>query len=118
MHNTIEKVRTKGKGLCEKVCAKGKGFWLSASLFVMTLAMTTTFCANAPDTDQVMNGVIDIIFEVAKYVGIVLAVSGIFQLILAYKDDNADGQSRAVRLVVVALVLLGLETLVGLTGLI
>lgn len=65
-----------------------------------------------------MKGVINIIFEVAKYVGIVLAVSGIFQLILAYKDDNADGQSRAVRLVVVALVLLGLKTLVKLTGLI
>jgi len=105
MHNAIEKVRTKGKKL-----------WLSASLFAMTLAMTTTFCA--PSTDQVMNGVIEIIFEVAKYVGIVLAVSGIFQLILAYKDDNADGQSRAVRLVVVALVLLGLKTLVELTGLI
>lgn len=107
MHNAIEKVRTKGKKL-----------WLSASLFAMTLAMPTTYCSSAPSTDTVMKGVIEIIFEVAKYVGIVLAVSGIFQLILAYKDDNADGQSRAVRLVVVALVLLGLKTLVKMTGLV
>ncbi|MGN0710254.1 MAG: hypothetical protein ACI4LO_00735 [Anaerovoracaceae bacterium] len=83
---------------------------------IILAAPVMTFCA--PTTDQVMKGVINIIFEVAKYVGIVLAVSGIFQLILAYKDDNADGQSRAVRLVVVALVLLGLKTLVQLTGLI
>lgn len=83
---------------------------------IMLLFPVMTMCA--PTTDQVMTGVINIIFEVAKYVGIVLAVSGIFQLILAYKDDNADGQSRAVRLVVVALVLLGLKTLVQLTGLI
>ena len=84
--------------------------------FVAYLFPVMTMCV--PTTDQVMTGVINIIFEVAKYVGIVLAVSGIFQLILAYKDDNADGQSRAVRLVVVALVLLGLKTLVQLTGLI
>ena len=83
---------------------------------VLLLCPVMTLCV--PTTEQVMNGVINIIFEVAKYVGIVLAVSGIFQLILAYKDDNADGQSRAVRLVVVALVLLGLKTLVQLTGLI
>lgn len=83
---------------------------------ILLLFPVMTMCV--PSTEQVMNGVINIIFEVAKYVGIVLAVSGIFQLILAYKDDNADGQSRAVRLVVVALVLLGLKTLVQLTGLI
>lgn len=89
-----------------------------ASVFMCAAVMIpmATFCA--PTTDQVMNGVLNIIFEVAKYVGIVLAVSGIFQLILAYKDDNADGQSRAVRLVVVALILLGLKTLVKMTGLI
>ncbi|MGN0671728.1 MAG: hypothetical protein ACI4KE_03770 [Anaerovoracaceae bacterium] len=87
-----------------------------AVICTLVLAPVLTFCV--PSTDQVMKGVINIIFEVAKYVGIVLAVSGIFQLILAYKDDNADGQSRAVRLVVVALVLLGLKTLVKMTGLI
>lgn len=88
----------------------------AALVSLVLFAPVLTTCV--PSTDQVMKGVINIIFEVAKYVGIVLAVSGIFQLILAYKDDNADGQSRAVRLVVVALVLLGLKTLVKLTGLI
>lgn len=95
-------------------------YFTKRNLIILSCAMllfpVMTMCV--PTTDQVMKGVINIIFEVAKYVGIVLAVSGIFQLILAYKDDNADGQSRAVRLVVVALVLLGLKTLVQLTGLI
>lgn len=94
---------------------KVKTVFSTLMCMLMMLPMAT-FCA--PTTDSVLKGVLDIIFEVAKYVGIVLAVSGIFQLILAYKDDNADGQSRAVRLVVVALVLLGLKTLVQGTGLI
>ena len=69
-------------------------------------------------TENVLGGVIGVIIEIAKYVGIVLAISGVFMLILAYKDDNADGQSRAVRLVVVAVALLGLRTLLKVTGLI
>lgn len=84
----------------------------------MMIPMTTFCTLNTPTAQGVMTGVLNIIFEIAKYVGVVLAVSGIFSLILAYKDDNADGQSRAVRLVVVALVLLGLKPLVAMTGLI
>lgn len=95
---------------------------VKGAFYAMTLAMLApmgTFCVNTNvDTNTVLTGVLDVIFDVARYVGIVLCVSGLFMLILAYKDDNADGQSRAVRLVVVSLVLLGLKTLVKLTGII
>ena len=85
-------------------------------MFMLMMLPMATFCTDA-NVSKVLSGVVNIIFTVARYVGIVLGISGIFQLILAYKDDNADGQSRAVRLVVVALVLIGLKTLVNVTGL-
>ena len=60
----------------------------------------------------------DIIIQIAMYVGIALAVGGVFSLVLAYKDENAEGQSRAVRIIVVGGALIGLRVLLQTAGLI
>ena len=103
------------KTVSQKLCDRKV---LASVLCMLMVLPMATFCKAPPTAESVMSGVISIIFKIAFYVGTVLCISGIFQLIMAYKDDNADGQSRAVRLVVVSLALLSLETLVTLTGLI
>ena len=60
----------------------------------------------------------DIIIQIAMYVGIALAVGGVFSLVLAYKDENAEGQSRAVRIIVVGGALIGLRVLLQTAGLV
>lgn len=77
--------------------------------------MLTTINANM-DLDTLFGGVVDIIIQIAFYIGGVLTIGGVMSLLLAYKDENADAQSRAVRLIVIGGALLGLRTLLQMAG--
>ena len=81
------------------------------------LTVLTTINTNL-DLNSLFGGVVDIIIQIAMYVGIALAVGGVFSLVLAYKDENAEGQSRAVRIIVVGGALIGLRVLRQTAGLI
>lgn len=70
------------------------------------------------DLNSLFGGIIDIIIQIGMYVGVVLAAGGVFSLVLAYKDENAEGQSRAVRLIVVGGALIGLRVLLKTAGII
>lgn len=80
------------------------------------LTVLTTINTNL-DLNSLFGGVVDIIIQIAMYVGIALAVGGVFSLVLAYKDENAEGQSRAVRIIVVGGALIGLRVCFRLPGL-
>lgn len=69
-------------------------------------------------TDAMIGGIVDFICKVAFYIGAVVLVSGIFMFIFAYKDDNAESQSRAIRFAVIGAVLLGLKQMLNLIGII
>ena len=79
--------------------------------------LSTTINTNL-DLDSLFGGIVDIIIKIAMYVGIALAVGGVFSLVLAYKDENAEGQSRAVRIIVVGGALIGLRVRLQTAGLI
>ena len=81
------------------------------------LTVLTTINTNL-DLNSLFGSVVDIIIQIAMYVGIALAVGGVFSLVLAYKDENAEGQSRAVRIIVVGGALIGLRVLLQTAGLI
>ena len=81
------------------------------------LTVLTTINTNL-DLNSLFGGVVDSIIQIAMYVGIALAVGGVFSLVLAYKDENAEGQSRAVRIIVVGGALIGLRVLLQTAGLI
>lgn len=70
------------------------------------------------DMDTLFGGIVDIIIKMASYVGMILVIGGIFQLILAYKDDNADAQSKAIRYIVVGASLMGLRLFLTMSGII
>lgn len=83
----------------------------------MLLTDTVTINPNL-DLDALFSGIVSIIIKMALYVGIVIAVGGVFSLVLAYKDENADAQAKAVRLIVVGGCLIGLRALLGLAGIV
>jgi len=95
---------------------------LLLSTAIIPMVMTPTFCPSRIDTnldlDALGGGVIDLICKIALYVGVIMAAGGVFSLVLAYKDDNADGQSRAIRIVVVGAALIGLKMLLQVVGII
>lgn len=84
---------------------------INTALFVASINMNVT-------TDGMIGGIINFICEVAKYIGIVILASGIFMFVMAYKDDNAESQSRAARFAVIGAILLGLKTMFKLIGII
>lgn len=80
---------------------------------VMLTTINTTL-----DLDSLFGGIIDIIIQIAMWVGIILATGGVFSLVLAYKDENPDAQSRAIRILVVGGALIGLRVLLQTAGII
>lgn len=81
---------------------------------MMTIA--PVMCAINPDgisIEEIMGTVLGIIFTVAMYIGIILAMWGLFQLVMSLKNDDAEAKSRATQLMVVGIVLIGLKGLAG-----
>lgn len=106
---------------CWAKCKKpiiGIGSTMSlASVMSLPVSAATQINPNAT-TESVIGGILDVIFKIAFYIGIVIAVIGVVQFILAFKDDNAEQQSRGIRLAIVGTALIGIEVLIKLTGLV
>lgn len=79
------------------------------ALAAVLMVTTPAFCAG--DFDDVVTALVGFIYDLARVVGIVLAINGAFNWLLANKDENADGQSRGIKLVVVGLALVFMESL-------
>lgn len=61
--------------------------------------------------DNVMNIVIDIIGKAALYIGIVIVLWGVFQIVLAFRREDSEGISKQITTVVVGGVLVGFGAL-------
>lgn len=99
-----------------------KAFGVIGTAVVMTFmtslpAYAVTINQNLT-TEKLIGGIIDFIIKVAFYMGFVIVAAGIFMLILAFKDENAEGQSRAARFCVVGAIMIGLKLILLLTGLV
>lgn len=60
----------------------------------------------------VINQMVDIIGLVFRSVGVILAVYAVGQLVLAFKNEDADSKSRASTMLVVGIVLIALPTII------
>lgn len=110
-----------------KVCTlttKAKLGLTSAMLAVSTALATVPGYASTvqidenTDPNKLMGGIIDQLCNVALYVGIGLVGFGLFQLFMAFKDEDAGSKSRAMMLVGVGIVLIGLKTALTAMGVI
>lgn len=62
--------------------------------------------------DSAFGAILSTIMTSAKYIGIVITVFGIFQMVLGFKEENAEQMSSSVSLLVVGVALVGAGTLV------
>ena len=85
------------------------------AISMMAVTMVSMCCADA--AADVITEMISIICRVFRYVGVVLGVYSIGQLVMAFKNEDADSKSRATTMLVVAGVLVGIKTLVDQTKL-
>ncbi len=82
-----------------------------ASVTAGMMAVNPVYCGTTMGT--LFNKMVDIICTIAFYVGAIIIVGGIFNWILSQKDENADGQSRAIKFIVCGVALVALKTLVA-----
>lgn len=114
-HNVGSKVAEVFNAPFRKLCA-----WM-LSIYTTLMVTAPTLCVTikkGATMENLFGGMADIIIQIAFYVGALLGIGGVFSLILAYKDDNSEGQSRAIRLLVIAGVLMGLEMFLRTVGII
>jgi hypothetical protein len=63
-----------------------------------------------------MNKLLDVITTIFLYIGVLLLAWSIGMLVLAFKNEDADSKSRAMMLLVVSVVLIGLDGILNLVG--
>ncbi len=63
-------------------------------------------------TEAVVNNLVTQIIQMLQYVGIVVVVIGVGKFALAMKDENPDGQTRAVYYAVAGAILIGIDPIV------
>lgn len=66
--------------------------------------------------DKAMSTIISFVFKIFGYIGAVLGVWGIGSLILSFKNEDADGKSRAIMLLGAAILLLSLKAIITASG--
>lgn len=88
---------------------------------VMTAAAMGTLMTAVPvyaaDLSGLAENIIDIISKMAIMVGVILGAWGVFQLVLAFKNDDPESKSRATQLIVVAAALISLPAILLQLGL-
>lgn len=60
---------------------------------------------------DLVQGMLGYVFTIFKYIGWLLLAWGIGQLVLAFKNEDADSKSRAMMLIVVAIILTVIGTI-------
>lgn len=86
------------------------------AISMMAVTMISMCCAEDAAA-KVITEMISIICRVFRYVGVVLGVYSVGQLVMAFKNEDADSKSRATTMLVVAGILVGIKSLVDQTKL-
>ena len=86
-----------------------------AALITGMMSVSPVYClsGNTGTMNALFNSMVDIICNIAFYVGAIVIVGGVFNWVMAQKDENADGQSRAIKFIVCGFALVSLKVIVG-----
>lgn len=106
----------------KKSLAAKKMFFASYfTVFMMTMVtMVPVFASSGNPTatvSEILERMISIIGMIFVAVGIILAIYSVGQLVLAFKNEDADSKSRASTLLVVAIILIAFPALINFLGL-
>lgn len=103
--------------------------WMYGIMATMTVGMTAVpaFCppaggvtVNTTTTDMgvLVGGIASVILQIFQYIGVLLLIWGVGQLVLAFKNEDADSKSRAMMLILASIALIGLKALLVGVGII
>ena len=87
--------------------------WSVPACITAALTVTTPLAMAAPKPEAIISSLLNTIFDIAGYIGVLLLAWGIITLVLAIRNEDADSKSRAVMFIVVAIALICLGALFG-----
>lgn len=82
----------------------------SAAIVSATALSPVAFAADS-EMDSIIRSVVSVIFDIFRYIGILLLAWAIGMLVLAFKNEDADSKSRSMMMMVVSVALIGIKTL-------
>lgn len=105
----------KFKEFFSKSTSRVKALCATASAAAVCGAFSPTVLASGGtggvDADELVGKLVEYIFKIFFYIGVLLLAWAIGQLVLAFKNEDADSKSRAMMLLVVAIILMGIQPL-------
>lgn len=78
------------------------------ALSTASVAMVPVVHAAPVDTDSIISAIINLVCDMALWIGLILLVWAVVMLVLALKNEDADSKSRAIMLIAVAVALIGI----------
>lgn len=112
------------KNLCNKannLVKAGCVFFLSAIEPLAVAATGTGVTVSNLDNqtiDSLVGKVIEQVLTLARYVGVILLVFGIYQLYMSFKDENPDGKVKAITLLITSVGLMTIKSIMKAIGVI
>ena len=100
MKGLLTKVRLNARAL--KIAG---GSMVTALVTSMSFALASGATATTGTAEALVKNLLGYVFAIFRYIGWLLLAWGIGQLILAFKNEDADSKSRAMMLLVVAVIL-------------
>lgn len=112
MKKTICSFIQKVKESTTKIYQSAKKNVLAIAASAAAIVPATATMTVAAATEQTLiNSVLQLVFKIFRYIGILLLAWSIGMLVLAFKNEDADSKSRAIMMMVVSVVLIGIEAL-------
>ena len=94
--------------------------YLCMSAMSMNVFASGTVSVTTGDVDanDMMNKVVTLLLTMMRFVGVLLLIWSIFQLVSAFKNEDADSKSRAMMMVMVGVILIGIKSVIRTLGII
>jgi hypothetical protein len=96
----------------------------SFTMGVCVASMPVYAAGNEADTSEIetkasgfIDNLVSIIGLFGKYIGAALGAWGVIQLALAFKNEDADSKSRALMLIIAAIILFNVQAVINMLGL-
>lgn len=87
--------------------------WYTFLAAMTTAAASTVPTLCEPTMKSIMLSMLEVVYNLALYVGIGILVFGLVKWFMAMQDENPEGQSRAIKQAVVGVALICFKAFVG-----
>lgn len=86
---------------------------VTSGMCAANCALVKTFADDTDATmDSLMTQILNIIFKIFRYVGILLLVWSIIQIVLGFKNEDADSKQKGMVLAIISIVLITISFVV------